>query len=63
LLLLDDSLDIFNKDIDGEELDSIKGQLYFKLENEKFLIKPAVFSGFHSSKGALKSKLDEQVKQ
>jgi hypothetical protein len=63
LLLLDDSLDIFNKYINDEEADFSKGQLCFKLQNEKFLIKPGFLSGFHSLKDALKSKWDEQVKQ
>jgi hypothetical protein len=63
LLLLNDSLDIFNKDIDDEELDYIKGQLCFKPDIETFLIKPGGISGFNSLRDALKSKLDEQVKQ
>jgi hypothetical protein len=61
-LLLDDPLDIFNQDIDDQELDRLKEELCFKMKNDKFLIKPGVLAGFHSFKQALKNKLNEETK-
>ena len=60
-LLLDDPLDIFNQDIDDQELDRLKEELCFRMKNDKFLIKPGVLSGFHSLKEALKNKLHEET--
>ncbi|CAF1511409.1 unnamed protein product [Rotaria sordida] len=59
-ILIENPLDIFNEDIDDEELDTLKGQLCFKMKNDKFLIKPGVLSGFVSLKEALKEKLNQQ---
>ncbi|CAF3390226.1 unnamed protein product [Rotaria sp. Silwood1] len=61
-ILIENSLDIFNQDIDDEELDTLKEQLCFKMKNDKFLIKPGVLSGFVSLKEALKEKLNQQIK-
>lgn len=62
LLLIEDLLDIFNQDIDDEELDTLKEQLCFKTKNDKFLIKPGVTYGFVSLKQALKENLNQQLK-
>ncbi|CAF1304645.1 unnamed protein product [Rotaria magnacalcarata] len=62
LLLIEDPLDIFNQDIDDEELDTLKEQLCFKMKNDKFLIKPGVTYGFVSLKQALKENLNQQLK-
>lgn len=62
-LLIEDPLEIFNHDIDDEELEELKGKLCFKLKNKKMLIKPGVISGFHSLREALKAKVDEQLTQ
>lgn len=62
LLNIEDPLDIFNQDIDDEELDTLKEQLCFKMKNDKLLIKPGVRSGFFSLREALKEKLNQQVK-
>ncbi|CAF1938504.1 unnamed protein product [Rotaria magnacalcarata] len=50
LIQTEDPLDIFNYDIDDEDLEKLKGQLSFKLKNEKILIKPGVISGFRTTK-------------
>ncbi|CAF2116358.1 unnamed protein product [Rotaria magnacalcarata] len=61
LIQTEDPLDIFNYDIDDEELETLKDELSFKLKNKKFLLKPGVISGFRSLKEALKRKVDEQL--
>ncbi|CAF4653297.1 unnamed protein product [Rotaria sp. Silwood2] len=61
-LLIENPLDIFNEDIEDEELDKLKEQLCFKIKNDKLLIKPGVLSGFLSLKQALKDKLNLQLK-
>ena len=61
-ILIENPLDVFNQDIDDEELDTLKEQLCFKMKNDKFLIKPGVLSGFVSLKEALKEKLNQQPK-
>jgi hypothetical protein len=63
LLLVGDPLEIFNQDIDDDELDRLKEQLCFKTKNDRFLIKPGVLSGFQFLKDALKNKVDAQMKQ
>ncbi|CAF2711056.1 unnamed protein product [Rotaria sp. Silwood2] len=45
-LLIENPLDIFNEDIEDEELDKLKEQLCFKMKNDKLLIKPGVLSGW-----------------
>ncbi|CAF3915053.1 unnamed protein product [Rotaria magnacalcarata] len=55
LIQTEDPFDIFNYDIDDEDLE--------KLKNEKILIKPGVISGFWSLKDALKRKVNEQSAQ
>jgi hypothetical protein len=55
-LITEDPLDIFNYDIDDEELEQLKEKLSFKLKNKKVLIKPGVISGFRSLREALKKK-------
>ncbi|CAF3208802.1 unnamed protein product [Rotaria socialis] len=59
-LLIENPLDIFNEDIEDEELDKLKDQLCFKMKNDKLLIKPGVLAGFLSLRQALKDKLNEQ---
>lgn len=61
LLLTEDPFDIFNCEIEDEELESSKEQLSFKLKNEKFLIKPGVIAGFRSLRDALKKRVDQQA--
>ncbi|CAF1553527.1 unnamed protein product, partial [Rotaria sordida] len=54
LIQTEDPLDIFNYDIDDEELEKLKDELSFKLKNKKFMLKPEVILGFRSLKDALK---------
>ncbi len=61
-LLIENPLDIFNEDVEDEELDKLKDQLCFKLKNDKYMIKPGVLAGFLSLKQALKDKLNQQKK-
>ncbi|CAF5160230.1 unnamed protein product, partial [Rotaria sp. Silwood1] len=61
-LLIENPLDIFNEDIENEELEKLKEQLCFKMKNDKLLIKPDVLSDFLSLKQALKDKLNQQYK-
>ncbi|CAF3380935.1 unnamed protein product [Rotaria sp. Silwood2] len=61
-ILIDNPLDVFNEDIEDEELDKLKEQMCFKTKNNKFLIKPGVLSGFRSLKQALKDELSQQQK-
>ena len=61
-ILIENPLDIFNQDIDDEELDTLKEQLCFKMKNDKFLIKPGALSEFVSLKKVLKEKLNQQSK-
>lgn len=61
-LLIENPLDIFNEDVEDEELDKLKDQLCFKMKNEKYMIKPGVLAGFVSLKQALKDKLNQQQK-
>ena len=63
LLIIEDPLDVFNYNIEDDELDLLKDQLCFKLKNDKFMIKPGVVSGFRSLKEALKRKVNEETKQ
>ena len=60
-LITEDPLDIFNYDIEDEELDKLKEKLSFKLKNKKILIKPGVISGFRSLRDALRKKADQQL--
>ena len=60
LLLVENPLDIFNKDIEDEELEKLKDQLCFKMKNEKLLLAPGVLAGFLSLKQALKDKLNPE---
>ncbi len=57
LLLTEDSLDIFNYDIEDEELEKLKDQFSFKLKSQTFLIKPEVMSEFRSLIDVLKKML------
>ncbi|CAF2007723.1 unnamed protein product [Rotaria magnacalcarata] len=63
LLLTEDPLDIFNYDVDDDELESLKNELCFRLKNQKLLIKPGVISGFRSLKDALKKRINEASTQ
>jgi len=47
-LTIEDRLDIFNHDIDDEELEKIKSKLCFKFKNKKFLTRPCVIEGIRS---------------
>ncbi|CAF3347154.1 unnamed protein product [Rotaria sp. Silwood2] len=60
LIQTEDPLDIFNYDIDDEELEMLKSELSFKLKNKKFMVKPGVIAGFRSLKDALRKKINEQ---
>ena len=62
LMVIEDPLEIFNQDVEDQELDELKEKLCFKMKNENVLIKPGVLSGFRSLKKALKEKLDEHMK-
>ncbi|CAF3030287.1 unnamed protein product, partial [Rotaria sp. Silwood2] len=62
LIMIEDPLDIFNQDIEDEELDTLKEQLCFKMKNDKYLIKPGVISRFLSLKRALQEKLTQELK-
>ncbi|CAF1305606.1 unnamed protein product [Rotaria sordida] len=42
LIQTEDPLDIFNYDIDDEELEKLKEELSFKLKNKKFVLKPGI---------------------
>ncbi|CAF2821641.1 unnamed protein product [Rotaria sp. Silwood2] len=42
LITIEDPLDIFNQDIEDEELDTLKEQLCFKMKKDKYLIKPGL---------------------
>jgi len=57
-LSIEDPLEIFNYDIEDDELQQLKEKLSFKLKNKKVLIKPGVISGFRSLRQALKDKAD-----
>ncbi|CAF2064635.1 unnamed protein product [Rotaria magnacalcarata] len=61
LLITEDPLDIFNYDVEDDELENLKSQLCFKLKNQKLLIKPGVISGFRSLKDALKKRVNEAL--
>ncbi|UJR07006.1 hypothetical protein I4U23_011295 [Adineta vaga] len=61
LLLTENPFDIFNCDIDDDELTTLKNQLSFKLKNDKYMIKPGVIAGFRSLNDALKRRVDEQA--
>lgn len=61
LLLVENPLDIFNEDIEDEELEKLKDQLCFKMKNDKLIIKPGVLAGFLSLKQALKDKFNQQA--
>ena len=63
LLVMEDPLDIFNYNIDDDELELLKDQLCFRLKNDKFMIKPGVVSGFRSLKEALSKRLIEESKR
>ena len=63
LLVIEDPLDVFNYNIDDDELELLKDQLCFRLKNDKFMIKPGVVSGFRSLKEALKKKMSEETKR
>ena len=63
LLVIEDPLDVFNYNIDDDELELLKDQLCFKLKNDKFMIKPGVVSGFRSLKEALKKRTSEETKR
>ena len=62
-LLTEDPLDIFNYDVEDEELENLKNQLCFKLKNQKLLIKPGIISGFKALKDALKRRASETLAQ
>ena len=59
-LINQDPLDIFNFDIEDEELEKLKDDMSFKLKNQKLMIKPGVVSGLRSLRDALKKRADEQ---
>ncbi|CAF3422330.1 unnamed protein product, partial [Rotaria sp. Silwood2] len=61
LIQTEDPLDIFNYDIDDEELEMLKNELSFTLKNKKFMLKPGVIAGFRSLKDVLKKKINEQL--
>ena len=60
LIQTEDPLDIFNYDIDDEELEMLRDELSFKLKTKKFMLKPGLIAGFRSLKDALKQKVNEQ---
>ena len=59
-LALNDPLDIFNHEIEDEDLEQLRDKLCFKLKNDKFMIKPGVISGFRSLKDTLEKRMNEQ---
>jgi hypothetical protein len=62
LLVIEDPLDVFNYNIEDDELELLKDQLCFRLKNDKFMIKPGVVSGFRSLKEALRKKTTRRNK-
>lgn len=63
LILIDNPLDIFNHDVDDDELGRLKEQLCFKMKNDRFIIKPGVTAGFRSLREAIQEKLNQRSKQ
>jgi hypothetical protein len=62
-LSIEDPLEIFNYDIEDDELQQLKEKLSFKSKNKKVLIKPGVISAFRSLRQGLKDKADQQLAQ
>ena len=62
-LSIEDPLEIFNHEIDDEDVEKLKHKLCFKLKNKSFIIKPGVISGFRTLREALIKKADKHIAQ
>ncbi|CAF1387631.1 unnamed protein product [Adineta ricciae] len=60
LLFTEDPFDVFNYDVEDDELETLIERLSFKLKNGKRMLKPGVLAGFHSLRNALKIKVKEK---
>ncbi|CAF1442122.1 unnamed protein product, partial [Rotaria sordida] len=62
LIQTEDPLDIFNYDIDDEELEKLRKELSFKLKNKKFMLKPGIdFDENIDVKASIKCKCNKLI--